>query len=120
MVEFINYRFNSDFEERFANIRKKYLGMDGDRLPLLNTWQMIAPISGSFRSFVMSIYDRKEDAEESVPHFQKNIFRKDNIEVSYARISGVIKGLLPYRSLDVKQNYVYLEWRGKKDDKRGV
>ena len=114
MVEFINYRFSKDFEERFANIRKKYLEMDEGTVPLLNKWQIIAPISGSFRSFVMSIYEGKEDATESVPAFQKSIFKKDNIAVSYARISSVIKGLLPYRSLDVKQNYVYLGWRGQK------
>ncbi len=114
MVEFINYRFSKDFEERFANIRKKYLDMDEGRLPLLNKWQIIAPISGSFRSFVMSVYDGKSEAEEGVPTFQKGIFKKDNIEVSYARISSVIKGLLPYRSLEVSKNYVYLGWRGQK------
>jgi DNA-binding Lrp family transcriptional regulator len=114
MVQFINYRFNKNFTERFTDIRRIYLNMDGSEVPVLNKYQIIAPISGSFRSFVLSIYDDKEEAESNVPDLQKRVFKKDNIEVSYARISKVIKGLLPYRNLDVGKNYVYLKWRGGK------
>lgn len=114
IVHFSNYRFNKDINARMLELRRNYLTMDDRELPLLGVWQIVAPISGSFRSFGLSLFHDEESVKESIG-MHRRIFRKDNIEISYARITKVIKGLLPFRNLEIKANYMPIEWgRGQK------
>ncbi len=111
MIHLLNYRFSKGFEERMLDIRRVYLGIDEKDSPLLNTLQMIAPISGSYRSLGISLTEAKEDAVTGILEPNERIFRKDNVEVSHARITGVVKGILPFRNMDVKKNYLQISWR---------
>ena len=107
---FINYRFNkTTTSTRFALARESYMNAD-DHNPLLNTFQFVAPISGSYRSFGIALFKGKEAALEGAVTHHQRIFNKEDIEITYAGISGVIKGLLPFRNLDIRTNYVKVEW----------
>jgi DNA-binding Lrp family transcriptional regulator len=114
VIHFSNYKFNNNINERMLELRKRYLNADDKELPLLSTWQIVAPISGSFRSFGLSLYDNKDDVASSID-MHKSIFRKDNIEIKHAKITKVIKGLLPFRNLEIKANYVPITWNRNKE-----
>ena len=109
LMHFINYRFNRNINERMLEIRRRYMDMDGEH-PLLNTMQVIAPMSGSFRSFGFSIFPNEEDGMERVVEANERTFRKDDADVSHAVVDKVIKGLLPFRNLDIRANYLPIQW----------
>ncbi len=111
MVHLVNYRFSKGFGERMLEIRKVYLGIDDKEPPLLNTLQMISPISGSHRSLGITLTASEEDAIKEIIEPNKRIYKKDSIEIELAKITGVVKGLLPFRNIDVKKNYLRIEWR---------
>ncbi len=111
MIHMVNYRFSKGFGERMLEIRKLYMGIDDKEAPLLNTLQMIAPISGSHRSLGITLTATEEDAVKGIIEPNKRVYKKDGIELEYAKITGVVKGLLPFRNIDVKKNYLQIDWR---------
>lgn len=115
IMHFSNYRFNVGINERMLVLRKRYKEADSNGLPLLTTFQIVAPTSGSFRSFGFSLFYNEEDAIEMVPKMHKQIFAKDNIDIKYVRITKVVKGLLPLRNLDIKSNYLPITWTRQKE-----
>lgn len=109
IMHFSNYRFNRNINARMLELRKSYLTADEVELPILGTWQIVAPISGSFRSFGASLFYKEEDVIDSI-NMHRRIFQKDNIDIIYAKITKVIKGSLPFRNLEIKANYLPIEW----------
>ncbi len=106
----INYRFTKTTTNvAFASAREFYMGIDGD-LPLINTFQFVAPVSGSFRSFGMVCAPDEKSAMEYAVKRHKVIFRNEDAEIKYAVVRKVLKGLLPIRNLDMRQNYRKIEW----------
>ncbi|HUY70535.1 MAG TPA: winged helix-turn-helix transcriptional regulator [Candidatus Baltobacteraceae bacterium] len=106
---FVNYRFNRTTKERSSMARSNYAKPDGATY-LLTSYQMLAPITGSYRFFLMGLYGSEREAIEKAikPHME--IFRKENVEMSRARITGAIKGILPFRNLSVAENYLTINW----------
>ncbi len=110
MVHLANYKYSKGFGERMLEIRRIYLGMDEKEFPLLNTLQIVAPISGSYRSFGLSLFDTEQDAVEGIIEPNRRVFRKDGIDIIRARITRVVKGKLPFRNIDVRKGYLIIEW----------
>ncbi len=110
IMHFSNYRFNIGINDRMLRIRKLYMNADDGGIPTLTTFQNISPISGSFRSFGFELFYNEEDAIETIPETHKRVFAKDNIDIHYIRVTKVLKGLLPFRNLEIKANYLPISW----------
>lgn len=107
---FINYRFNRDTTSRgFPAVKSHFFNSDKDN-PILNSFQLIAPISGTYRSFGVTLFPNDKEALENTIEKQRDIFKEENIEITYAFIKRVLKGLLPFRNLDIKENYNTITW----------
>ncbi len=111
MAYFINYVFSKDTTSRSFPAAKKHF-LDSDRSePVLNSFQLIAPISGRYRSFGITLFPSMEEAMKNTVDMQKKIFKEEKIELGHAVIKMVLKGLLPFRRLDIRENYKAIEWR---------
>ncbi len=109
ILHFSNYRFNKNINERMLELRRWYLTIDDGEFPVLGTFQIVAPISGSFRSFAFSLFYDQDNVSSSINNHKK-IFQKDNIDIVYARVANVVKGMLPLRNLEIKANYTPIAW----------
>ncbi len=110
MAYFVNYIFNKETSaKKFPAVKAHFFSSDKDE-PILNAFQLIAPISGSYRSFGITVFQNKEEAFEKTIAKQKSIFKDEKVEIKYAIIKKVLKGLLPFRNLDIRDNYKTIEW----------
>ncbi|MEM0094736.1 MAG: winged helix-turn-helix transcriptional regulator [Candidatus Micrarchaeaceae archaeon] len=109
MAFFVTYRFAPGTEKRAAHARKYYMEIDG-KMPLINTFQILAPTSGSERFFVISCFDSKEEAMEKGIKMHKVIFKGDEPKIVHAKIGSVLKGFLPIRNIDVRKLYNVIKW----------
>jgi DNA-binding Lrp family transcriptional regulator len=105
----VNYRFNKTSHNRSINMMEYYKSYD-DGLPFLNTFQLLAPMSGSHRFFGMGLFSNRADAVKNAIIAHKNIFNQENPEIKYARVTGIVKGTLPFRNIDIKNNYTRFRW----------
>jgi len=110
LLHFINYTFNKGIGDRLVEIRKRYMALDDSEPQILTTMQIVAALGGSFRSFGMSISDTEEKAVSKVIDLNRRVFQKDDPEIAYARVTRVIKGLLPIRNLNIRANYIAVDW----------
>lgn len=101
--------YTEKFEEKAATERKITLNID-EQLPVLNTFQMSIPLSGSFGNFTIALFETEKDALENTVKKRKSIYRNEGYEEKHARILKPLKGLLPFRNLDIKENYNVVEW----------
>lgn len=112
MIYFINYTFTKTTSSvAFSSARDSYFSDDKDS-PLLNTFQLIFPISGSFRSFGMVLCETKKIAFEKAVVRHRKIFRNENARILSGEVIKPIKGLLPFRNLDIRSNYKIINWHG--------
>ena len=110
VVYLINYIFTETTSSTaFLNARNSYFA-DDDKQPTFNTFQLIFPISGSFRSFGMVLCEDKRTAMEKAVHRHRKIFRNEKINILYGEIIKPIKGILPYRSMDIRKDYKIVDW----------
>ncbi len=105
----VNYNFNRTSQLRAIKVRKYYQTFDKD-MPLLNSFQLLAPMSGSYRFFGIGIFQNKEEAVEFAIKSHKEIYSEENIQIKYARVTGLVKGLYPFRNLDMIEHYRKFEW----------
>ena len=105
-----NYHFNKTSHLRSMKMMDYYKRYDNG-LPLLNTFQLLAPMSGSFRFLGIALFDDKKSADKSL-HAHCEIFNQENVNMKRARIADVIKGTFPFRNLDMDRNYTKFRWQG--------
>ncbi len=107
---FINYTFTKTTSSvGFTNARNSYFS-DDDDAPLFNTFQMIFPITGSFRSFGMVLSGSKRLAYEKAVLRHKRIYRNEKIRIIYGELSKPLRGLFPFRNLDIRKDYRTVNW----------
>ncbi|MGC8538918.1 MAG: Lrp/AsnC family transcriptional regulator [Candidatus Micrarchaeia archaeon] len=106
---FVDYKFTAGTEARAKKAREYYMSVDG-RMPLVNKFQVLAPISGSHRFFVLGCFENDEDAEESFIKKHNEFFKGDSPTIYSAKIENVVKGMLPIRNIDVRSNYRVVNW----------
>ncbi len=109
MILFVTYRFAPGTEKRAARARKYYMEIDGE-MPLVNTFQILAPTSGSERFFMFACFESMKDAMEKGIRMHREIFKGDEPKIVYARITDVLKGYLPIRNISVKDSYNVIKW----------
>ncbi len=101
--------YTEKFEEK-ANLERKITLSIDEQLPVLNTFQMSIPLSGSFGNFTIALFDTEKEALENTVDKRKNIYRNEGYEERHARIIRPLKGCLPFRNLDIMENYNVVKW----------
>lgn len=106
---FENWTYNKFFEDRAAIDRSEVMNTDGE-FPFLTAYQLSAPLTGSFGNFALCLFSDRREAMQKAIQKHKTIYKKDSLEIKHAKVIKALKGLLPFRNLDVKSNYVVVRW----------
>ncbi len=109
MAYAVNYRFNKTSSSRSIKMMEYYKAFD-EQAPILNTFQLLAPMSGSFRFLGICLFDDRPSAITGAIEAHKSIFYQEHVDIKHARITGIIKGSYPFRSLDMINNYTRFRW----------
>jgi DNA-binding Lrp family transcriptional regulator len=107
------FSFSKNFEEEANKERKHMLTIDdntNDKIKILTTIQIAAPLCGSYGNFIMALFDSKTDAINNMikPHYE--FYKKEKYIEKHAQILEAVKGFLPLRNLDIKENYKVIKW----------
>lgn len=105
-----NWVYRKNFDDRAAVARAGMMNADKE-LPLLDTFQFSAPLTGSFGNFAMGLFSDRKEAMREVVRKHKRIYETDALEIRHARVVKVLKGLLPFRNLNIKENYLVVRWQ---------
>lgn len=107
---FLRYRFYKDTtSSAFPKMRSHYMNADSDR-STLNGFPMIAPLSGSYRSFGMVFDKDRAAALQKGIRWHKSLLRREQVSERHAVVVKTIKGLVPLRNLDASANYRFI-WK---------
>ena len=106
---FENWIYNKSFDDRAAVDRSEMMNAD-DEFPLLTAFQLSAPLTGSFSNFALGMFSDRKEAMQKAIQRHKTIYKRDSLEIRHARVIRALKGLLPFRNLDVKSNYMVVRW----------
>lgn len=110
LAYFINYIFTKTTSSvAFSYARNSYMDDDNDS-PMFNTFQLIFPITGRFRSFGMVLCKDRKTAFEKAVSRHKRIFKNERAKIIYGEIIKPIKGIFPFRNLDIRTNYRTVSW----------
>jgi DNA-binding Lrp family transcriptional regulator len=101
--------YTEQFEEKAALERKVTMNID-EQLPVLNTFQISIPLSGSFGNFTIALFETEKEAFSNTVKKRKEIYRNEGYEERHARILRPLKGIFPFRNLDIKENYNLVKW----------
>lgn len=109
MAYAVNYRFNRTSSSRSVRMMEYYKTYD-EHPPILSTFQLLAPMSGSFRFLGIGLFRDRADAVRGAISAHKQIFNQEHVSIRHARIIGIVKGSYPFRSLDIESNYTRFKW----------
>jgi len=109
LVFLANYTFTKDTPVRSIRMMNYYKSYD-EQLPLLNTFQLLVPLSGSYRFFAVGLFEDEKDAMKHAIKAHQQIFEKENASIRKARIISVLKGSYPFRNLDMNAEYRRYHW----------
>lgn len=104
-----NWSYTKEFEHKAVRDRADMMTSDED-VPLLNTFQASAPMSGSYGNFVLALFGSRKEAADRMVKKHKAIYKGESYEIKYAQVTGALKGLFPFRNLDIKTNYNTIKW----------
>lgn len=102
------FSFSKSFEVRAELERRHMLNIDA-QIPVLTTFQMAAPLSGSYGNFIIGLFGSEKEAMENAVKKHRFFYSTEKYEERHARIIKPVKGLLPLRNLDIKQNYTVVK-----------
>lgn len=104
-----NYHFNKTSHLRSIKMMEYYKQYDNG-MPLLNTFQLLAPMSGSFRFLGMALFEDEKVARRDAIVAHKTIFNEEKVRISAAQVTDVLKGSYPFRNMDMENNYRRFKW----------
>ncbi|MGC8652284.1 MAG: winged helix-turn-helix transcriptional regulator [Candidatus Micrarchaeia archaeon] len=105
----VNYHFTNTTYVRSVQMMDYYKHYDSG-MPLFNTFQLLVPMSGSYRFFGMGLFRDEQDAMEHAIGAHLRVFSQEKPEIERARVTGIIKGSYPFRNLDIEANYTRFNW----------
>lgn len=113
-VFFARYRFDrKTLTDIFPAIRRHDVN-ETEELPVVNTTPMVVILSGSYRFFVFTFGNTKEEATEYGISWYSRLLKSNSPDIADAVLTKPVKGLIPLRNLDPKQYYRY-QWGTKWD-----
>lgn len=105
----INYHFNKTSHLRSIKMMEYYKHYDTE-LPLLNTFQLLAPMSGSYRFLGIALFEDEKVARKDAVVAHKSIFNEEQVKMSTAEVTSVVKGSYPFRNMDIEKEYRRFKW----------
>ncbi|MDE1871577.1 MAG: AsnC family transcriptional regulator [Candidatus Micrarchaeota archaeon] len=110
IVFLMNYKFSPGIIERYEKARNYYIGFE-ENLNAVNKFQYLSLMSGSYTLFGMGCFENEETGIKEAVMEHKKIYSQDNPTVSFAKITEVVKGYNPIRSIYLKDDYKPIEWK---------
>lgn len=107
---FTTYIFREGYVGRILYKRKHVFFKEENPLPDCNEYQMVASLNGIVEDFVWGIYKTEKEAQEKCVQVNKAIYEKDSPSMRYGYVDKVVKGFMPIRSINIKDNYVAPNW----------
>ena len=105
IVYFANYTVKEGVESRVETERRTMYWREPDEFPIVNEFQQMFSTSGSDASFTWAVYDNYRSGLERSALTHKRIYKVDAPVIRHATIDRVVKGSLPLRNIQVKDNY---------------
>jgi DNA-binding Lrp family transcriptional regulator len=106
---FMNCKFSPGLTGRYKKAYDYYISSNKD-LPLINNFQYLALTSGSYIMAGIGCFPSEEKAIKDAIIAHKEIYREDRPTLTFAKITGVVKGHLPVRSIDMEKGFSQLKW----------
>lgn len=119
MAFFVNYELAPGLIERYRKARQYYFDAS-ENLPIINPFQYLSLVSGSFLLFGLGSFENEETAIRDVVVAHKEIYEEDNPSIYYAEVTDVLKGYFPMRSIDLKSTYKSIDWESVGKDGAGA
>lgn len=108
MAFFMKLRFSPGFMHRYQEAYNYYLNADR-KLPIVNKFQFFALTSGTYFLFCLGCFESEEMAVKEAIIAHKSIYKEDNPSLPFAKVTDVVKGYLPIRSMDFSKEYKPLD-----------
>ncbi|MGC8710378.1 MAG: winged helix-turn-helix transcriptional regulator [Candidatus Micrarchaeia archaeon] len=105
----VNYTFNKTSHIRSVRMMEYYKNYD-EELPIMNSFSLLAPMSGSYRFFGMGAFEDRKTAINSAIKAHMRIFDKEEVSIKHAQVVAAIKGSYPFRNVDIKKEYTRFQW----------
>lgn len=102
---FVKYKFTEGMDSRMKKVRE-YIMQEEEKFMILNRFHIVAPVSGSYRTFILTSLEDFRDFKKTY----EDIFKVDEPHILSARVEKVVKGNMPIRNLDFKKNYKIIHW----------
>lgn len=106
---FANYRFAPRLRQRYDDARRHYVEID-EKIKIVSSFQYLALMSGSYTLFGLGCFESEEQGIKEVVLAHKSIYKEDNLEMSYAKVTEVLKGYLPITNKDTKRHFHAIKW----------
>lgn len=107
---FMRYKFyKGTTTSAFPQMRAHYM-KEGEGLPAFNGFPMIAPLSGSYRSFGLAFGNDRKGVIDKGIRWHKLLLRREQVSEKHAFIVKPLKGIVPLRNLDAASNYRFI-WK---------
>jgi DNA-binding Lrp family transcriptional regulator len=104
VIYFANFSVTENLQGRVDRERKEIIFATDER-SIVNDFQMMFATTGAEQTFNLATYiDRNYGMEHSISAHNR-IYAVDKPEVKYAVVTKTIKGVLPFRRIDVRANY---------------
>jgi DNA-binding Lrp family transcriptional regulator len=103
----LDYSLGPNTTSAYYNSMSYYKSIDGN-LPVVNAFPYLAAVSGRYYFFGIGCFYNEEEAVRDVVLKHRDIFKDDNLEMAYARITNVISGYLPIRNMSQERGLTVL------------
>jgi DNA-binding Lrp family transcriptional regulator len=110
IILFANYVFREGYVNRVLHKRLSVYFKKDDPLQVCNEYQMVTTMSGAEYDLVWGAYKTEKEAKSNCVQLHESIFEKDSPSIRYGYVDGVVKGFMPIRSIEIKDNYVSTTW----------
>ncbi len=107
----LDYSLGPSTTSAYYNSMSYYKSVDG-KLPVVNAFPYLAAVSGRYYFFGIGCFYSEEEAVRNVVLKHKEIFKDDNLEMAYARITNVISGYLPIRNMNQDRGLTVMDMEG--------
>ncbi len=104
VIYFANFSVTENLQGRVDKERRDTIFANDER-SVINDFQMMFVTTGAEQTFNLATYMDKNYGMEHSVHAHNRIYAADKPEVKYASVVKTIKGVLPFRNIDVRAHY---------------
>ncbi len=110
IVFFGSYTMREGLIDRIEYERRSVFFKEPDEFPTISEIQAMWSVGGSAATFEWGAYSSYEKGMKNLVEVHRRIYEKDSVTIKSAVIDQVVKGQMPIRNLDIKENYDKTSW----------